>query len=79
MDGVIAAVGLGITCGTYLVGVTVHAVNTRHIAKDALHKARNVESVAARKDVLDERFLAIKNDLKDIKETLKSMQAGGVA
>lgn len=82
---VFAVAGLGITGGTSLVLITVYAVNTKGIANNALHKARNVETlhnvavahadtVYARKDVIGEKFTALQASLDDIKDTLKAIR-----
>ena len=79
MDGVtLTAIAFGVGAGAHVVGITAYAVTTRNIAKDALHKATTVENVAARKDVIDERFKAIKSSLDEIKADVKAIRTGGM-
>lgn len=82
--GTIAAIGLGITTGTSLVLVTVYAVNTKGVANNALHKAKNVEqahtgfvrhadTVYARKETIGPQLVAMTAALERIERNQEAL------
>lgn len=76
--------GLGVTLGTVVVGVTLYAARGRAIAESALHKARNVENahvlyvahadqVFARKETIGPQLASITAALDRIERNQEAM------
>lgn len=73
-----AVIGLGVTLGTAIVGVTLYAAKARGTAEGAMHKARNVEQAhtayIAHADAVFVRKETIAPQLATITATLERIE-----
>lgn len=81
---VIAMLGLSVSVGAILVGITMYAVKARGVAEAAGHKARGVEGalttfkataelIFARKDTIDAELRAVRGTVERIAEQQDKM------